>query len=211
MIELRPISPDMFAEALDYVSREFLAGSVLHQSLQISEAEYAQYLTGSVSDMIGQGASFAAMDCHSGRWVGCIFATELSKPASKHLLGPEIMLPIKRLLYELEFGYFNVRGDDELRTLLVDMAVVSPDMQGLGIYTRLRRAVHQRAVELGFEYVVGELASAAAQHLCVHKLGHRIIHEINFSDFVYNDKHPFADIKEPPSIQMVEYRFTLED
>ena len=51
--------------------------------------------------------------------------------------------------------------------------------------------------------IFGELSSAVTQKRCVEKFGHQVVGEISYQDYQYNNRYPFADIKDPPTIQLV--------
>lgn len=84
--------------------------------------------------------------------------------------------------------------------LLVDMAVVSPEARGSGLYKRLRRSIHVLGKRQGFKGVVGELSSAETQHVCIRRFGHSAFEEIPYDSFRYQDEFPFASIATPRSI-----------
>jgi len=88
--------------------------------------------------------------------------------------------------------------------MLVDMAVVSSMARGQGIYRKLRESAHLIGREAGFSRVIGELSSAATQQLCINRLKHKVCAEIVYSTYEYKNQKPFASIKEPKSIVLVE-------
>ena len=92
--------------------------------------------------------------------------------------------------------------------MLVDLAVVKRQASGLGIYRQLREAAKQMAKIAGFKYVAGELSSPVTQHVCVNRMGHKVIAEIDYASFKYGGNYPFADINQPASIQLVEAELT---
>lgn len=89
--------------------------------------------------------------------------------------------------------------------VLVDVAVVSAQARNRGVYTQLRQAIHQRAKELGYRYVVGQLSSEATQALCTIRLGHEVVSEIAYETYLFEGRFPFADVKRPRTIQMVQH------
>lgn len=190
---------------------EFLAGSELHRALDISLPEYTDYMADAICSLLAQENSFVAIDDSDHSIVGCILAGDFSpgsdvdaQKKSTDIDVPEFAQPIQALLVRLENQYKSLRADNLQSTLLVDIAVVVPQARGQGVYTRLRQAVHQRALDRGYTTVVGELSSAATQHLCVEKLGHKVICEIPYSSFEYEGLYPFSTITNPTSIQLVE-------
>jgi len=86
----------------------------------------------------------------------------------------------------------------------VDMAAVSETMMGKGLYKTLRKAAQIRALQSGFTRIVGELSSAATQHVVLNQLGHRQIAEVIFNSFEFENQRPFHRIKEPRSIILAE-------
>ena len=60
----------------------------------------------------------------------------------------------------------------------------------------------------GFNTVIGELSSAATQHVCVNSLGQTVMAEIEYASFEFAGGYPFAEIVKPPSIQLVEFQIS---
>ena len=84
------------------------------------------------------------------------------------------------------------------------MGAVSSAARGQGIYQRMRATAHEVARDKGYKRVLGELSSAATQHVVLNQLGHRKMVEILFSEFRYSETLPFASIENPPSIILSE-------
>lgn len=199
----------MSTELVSFVCAEFLAGSVLHRALDISLPEYSHYMAEPICALLQQENSFVAIDEADQTVAGCILAGDFRPTETDQQVHdkpvPEFARPINALLNSLEQQYESQRPLNSTQaTLLVDIAVVAPRARGQGLYTRLREAVHKRALQRGYTSVVGELSSVATQHLCVEKLGHRVICEIPYRSFEFDGQYPFASIKEPASIQLVE-------
>ena len=101
--------------------------------------------------------------------------------------------------------YAQARGVPEPgQVVLVDMAAVSPAGRGQGVYLRMRQAAQALAREKGFSCVVGELSSAVTQHVVRDVLGHAVVAEVRFADFVWRGQRPFAGITAPESIVLTE-------
>jgi len=90
--------------------------------------------------------------------------------------------------------------------MLVDMAVVTPSARGQGIYRKLREAIHGVGRAAGFLTVVGELSSAATQHLCINVFNHKVCAEISYSSYDYKGSTPFSNIESPETIVLAEGR-----
>lgn len=193
-------------EIVDFVCSEFVSGSVLHHTLGVRLDEYTEYMRESIFSMIKEGFSYVAVDSGNNDICGCILAGDLTRTSADQAQIPQVLKPMKVLLDDLEQCYRNKRTVVEGSTVLVDVAVVSPRARGQGIYTQLRHAVHSIAREKGYSSVVGELSSVGTQYLCVEKLGHKILCEIEYETFEFANSYPFAGITQPPSIQLVEYQ-----
>ncbi|MEM7292239.1 MAG: hypothetical protein AAF420_02430 [Pseudomonadota bacterium] len=87
---------------------------------------------------------------------------------------------------------------------MVDLAVVAREAGGRGVYKNLRLQAQTLAKIEGFETCVGELSSAATQHVLMNKFGHRVVAEVEFAEFEFDGKKPFASISDPTSIVMAE-------
>jgi len=126
--------------------------------------------------------------------VGCIVACDYKLQAQNLAPIPDKLKPINAILNSLDNIYRKSRELQLGQCLLVDMAVVAPHARGHGIYKKLRDAIHQIGREAGFSYVVGELSSAATQHLCINRFNHKVCAEIEYSSFNYmNPLAPFSD------------------
>lgn len=201
-VAIEPLNAERADSAFTMVCEEFARGSVIHAALGISEAEYRDYLRPEFYANVEAGLSLAAVDWCSGEIQGCLIARDFVSSAVSQKPVPDRLLPMMALLHELE-----ARSEDRCsepgRDLLVDMAVVSRHSGGLGIYKRLREASQQIGRRHGFVRVIGELSSAATQHVCVHRMGHQVRAEVDYASFEYRGQKPFAHITEPAGVQLV--------
>lgn len=211
MYSIEPLQISRFDEALDFVCREFTANSVLHKNSGVSLTEYTDYLRKPFIEMAGRGLSFLAVDQSTSDIAGCLVAGDFSENYSSNAPIPTEIKAINALIKELESDYLAKRTIRAGTTLFVDIAVVTKAARGQGNYFNLRQAVHNVGIANGFERVVGELSSTAAQRMCVEKLGHRVISQINYKSFEYEGRFPFADVDEPEGIQLAEGNLTTTD
>jgi hypothetical protein len=202
-------------QALQFACREFVTESPVHRVVGVAYDEYLSYLRAPFMTMAAEGLSFVAVDTESAELAGCVlagdFCPETNAPLSEELQYdephdevPESMRAIKALLNELERPYKQSVSNSSDEILIVDIAAVNRAARGQGLYRRLRLSAQGAAKERGFSRVVGELSSAATQRFCVEKLGHKIINEVAYKTFRFNDTLPFASIEHPSTLQLVE-------
>lgn len=203
-IVIESMTDDNAHESFELASRIFVESSVLHVAVDISLEDYREYIFASFESVRQQGLSLAATDRSTGKVVGVLVACDYLVRGSSPALVPEPMKPVNALLQQLEALYLKDRLLKNGESMLVDMAVVDPVLRGCGVYTRLRQAIHDVGRKAGFKNVVGELSSAATQHLCVNRFGHTILGEVKFKQFKYAEQYPFASIQKPAAIVVVE-------
>jgi len=203
-IEIQSMTKDHAQEALALSCEVFVEASALHSAIDISVKEYRQYMDAPFRAMVCQGLSLVAVDTKTGKLVGCLVACDYLTQGQKSTMVPDKLKPVNALLSSLDDTYRKIRQLQTGQCMLVDMAVVTPTERGLGIYSRLRETAHKTGQDAGFSLVVGELSSAATQHLCVNHYKHRIYAEIEYSTFKYMGKTPFSSIKTPRSILLAE-------
>ena len=137
-LNLVPLTQSTREQALEFVCREFVAGSVLHQSIGIKYAEYLEYMRKPFNAMADEKVSFVAIEKESDAIVGCLMAGDFALHTPELESVPEFVRPVAALLHDLEKPYRETRIPISGSTLLVDLAVVSNKVKGQGIYTRLR-------------------------------------------------------------------------
>jgi hypothetical protein len=194
--------------AFNLVCEEFANGSVLHKALGVTPETYREFLRDQFFLVIEQGLSLIAIDTANETILGCLVACDFLGHESPASQIPTCFKSMSALLNQLEGEYLKKHRLTKGNCMLVDLAVVSQQANGLGIYRKLRETAHHMATKVGFKYVVGELSSSATQYVCVKRMGHKVIVEIEYASFEYGGKYPFADIKQPASIQLVEYQIT---
>ena len=204
MYTIQTLDSSRHAEVIPFVCREFVEGSVLHQALGVRVEDYTTYLAEPICALAREGLSFIATDPKSNAIGGCILAGEFATCGSDNKPPPSYLAPVRALTDSLEHTYRKHRDVMPGSTLLVDIAVVAKSARRQGIYKRLREAVHSRARARGYQRVIGELSSPVTQYMCVAQWGHTIVCEITLDTFEFNGRHPFANIKNPKSIQLVE-------
>jgi len=193
-------------EAFSLACEVFVNASVLHTAMNVSIQEYRHYMDAYFDSICSQSLSLIAIDTQTNKLVGCLIACDYSTQEYSLMSVPNRLKPVNALLKSLDNLYRKNRQIQKGQFMLVDMAAVSPIARGQGIYTKLRKAAHCVGREAGFSVVVGELSSAVAQQLCINKLNHKVCAEIMYSTFEYKGQRPFATIKSPKSIVLVEGR-----
>lgn len=177
---------------------------MLHRTVGVSLDEYRKYMHRSFDAMCQQDLSVVATDTVSNKIVGCLVACDYALAEQGSTDMPECMKPVSALLQKLDSLYREGRCIEPGDYLLVDMVAVSSEVRNRGIYRTLRQAVHQIGYDAGFKWVVGELSSAATQRVCRSEFGHTVRVEINYQNFEFCGRRPFALIGDPDSIQLVE-------
>jgi len=203
-VEISPMTREISSTAFSLACKIFADASVLHTAVDISIEEYREYMQASFDAMWKQGLSLVATDRTNNELIGCLVACDyaIQEPSTDQV--PYKLKPVNALLNNLEAIYLENRQLEPRKYMLIDMAVVNSTASGRGIYRKLRETAHQVGREAGFNRVVGELSSAATQHICINRFGHKVCAEIEYASFGYMNKTPFAAIKEPSSIVLVE-------
>ncbi|MEM6586872.1 MAG: hypothetical protein AAF641_00355 [Pseudomonadota bacterium] len=201
---ITPVTPDQFDEAFDLVTEVFAQSSSLHAALDVALAPYRQGLRPSFKAMVSRNLSLAARTT-DGRMLGCLIATDMYATLSD--APPSGPYPeIAALTRSLTQTYHKQHALGPGEVLLVDMAATHPDARGLGTYQAMREHIQPIARAAGFRAIVGELSSAATQHVVLTKMGHRKVAETHFQGFEWNGTRPFQSITSPPSIILAEGR-----
>ncbi len=199
------LTKELSSQALALVCDEFSVHSPLHRALDIAGIEYLAYLSPQWRNYAfgDQSIALMALNVTTNELIGCLIAIPYDSQLVHFDKTPTRLRPITALLRQLEQDYERLRSRQSAGALLVDIAVVKDDLKGNGYYKQLRSAVQQKAREAGFGCVLGELSSVVTQHVCVQKMGHKVLAEIKYADFMFEGAYPFAVIEEPASIQLV--------
>ena len=203
-INICRLTVDKSDAALSLACQVFANGSVLHKALDISIEEYREYMRVPFELMLEQNLSLVAVEADTNMILGCLVACDYTFQVPNKTEVPAKLKPLAALLEELDRSYRKQRPMILGQSMFVDMAVVSPDATGRGIYRGLRETAHRIGRDVGFKRVIGKLSSAATQHVCVSRFGHRVCAEIEYASFLYRGQKPFAKICDPVSIQLVE-------
>ena len=200
IFQINPVSQHL---AFDLICDVFVTNSVLHRALQITPEEYRDYAAPWFELIVKQGFSVVAMDKNTQQVAGCLLACDYANQVSNPATVPEKMRPLSAILTQLDHLYCQEEKPAIGEQLLIDIAVVHPEFEGNGVYTRMRQYVQHLARSAGFRLVVGELSSAATQAVCVDKFRHKIFAEVKYDQFRFEGNAPFASISEPKGIQLV--------
>ncbi|WP_146345186.1 hypothetical protein [Falsiphaeobacter marinintestinus] len=203
-IQILPLTKDRMPEAFALATKVFIDASTLHRVLGVDVDIYREYLRAPFQQMIEQGLSVAAIDTATDKMVGCLILSDYVCQPSADVARFPTFLPLSALAGELDQQYRAKRTLAPGQAALVDMGAVSPDAGGSGIYQMLRSKAHKIAREKGFRWIIGELSSAATQHVILTRLGHKKMAEVRFDSFQINGRCPFRKITEPPSIILAE-------
>ncbi len=181
-----------------------MRGSTLHRALNIGLEDYRAYLWPSFRSMISEGLSVVAVDPADDQILGCLIVTAFNPENFSTSEVAHQFLPLVALTSELVAMYQTKRSLSQGEAVLVDMGAVPPHAAGQGVYKAMRMEVDQIARDRGYRFILGELSSAATQHVVLDLLGHRAVAEVEFSSFIVDGARPFAGISEPAGIVMSE-------
>ncbi len=201
---IAPLSADKLDSAFDLATDVFIQGSTLHRALKIGLSEYRAYLRPSFEQMIHEGLSVAAFDDETGEIIGCLITTDFFHQSVETEVPHGKFAPLTALTQHLCQQYHSKRQIKAGEVVLADMGVVAPHALGMGVYQQMRFELGTHVKALGFSAIVGELSSAATQHVVVQKLGHRVRAEVEYATFEFDGGYPFRAIKESRSIILAE-------
>lgn len=202
--------PDWHIQAMDdstsdgllsFVADHFTQASPLHNAVNITPAELTIQLQSHWHEYSHSAAVAPLLAITDEQIIGCIIPAPFPTRFSTNC--PDKQKPIASLLQSLETQYLSKHAPIP-DSLLVDIAAVDRRASGQGIYQILRTELHIRTKAAGYSAIYGALSSATTQHVCINKLHQRVVSEVRYSDFMLNNKRPFASIQNPPSIQLVE-------
>lgn len=203
-VEIRVLEERDRPAAFALATRVFIGASTLHRALGIGLEEYRAYLRPSFDAMADEGLSVVAQDRSTGALLGCVVVTDFHGQLNDTTPPPKRFAPLSALTRTLCDRYREVRMIEAGQVALVDMAAVSPDATGHGLYRRMRQLAHRHARIRGFQRVAGELSSAATQRVVLDSLGHQRIADVAYDRFRFDGAYPFRTIQEPESIVLAE-------
>lgn len=203
-ITIRPLIAADIEPSFRLASQVFIDGSTLHRALNIGLDAYRAYLWPSFAAMVSDGLSVVAVDPTNEDILGCLIVTRFRPETATVAVSARAFAPLAALTSELVTQYLSKRplGSDD--AVLVDMAAVKQSAAGLGAYRAMRTFVAPVARDLGFRYILGELSSAATQHVVLNQMGHRNMAEVEFASFKFEQSRPFSSITRPTKIIMSE-------
>lgn len=204
-VVVKPLTAARAEAAFALATEVFVAGSTVHRALGVGLEAYRAHLRPSFDAMAGEGLSVVAVESDTSAVVGCLVATDFARQFDAGHAPDGPLAPLAALTAALAGAYARVRGVPAPgQVVLVDMAAVAPTGRGQGVYLRMRQAAQALAREKGYSRVVGELSSAATQHVVRDVLGHSVVAEVRFADFLWRGERPFAGIVAPKSIVLTE-------
>lgn len=203
-LHTEPLQPAEADSCLAMAARLFAKKSTLHRASSVREDVYRCALRSGFMHMVKQDLSVAAYQ--GDQIVGAVIACDLldQGPSAN---APELQA-MQALMHQMEDRYLALRNPTKCASVLVDMAFVTPEATGGGIYTALRYAAQERAAKRGFQHVVGLLSSAATQRVVVGKMGHEVLFRERFDTFMFNGTMPLAAITDPEEILLTEGSLT---
>jgi len=203
--QVMPLNESHSEQCLSLVTNYFCRQSTLHVATHVSSKELRDYLSRHWHRYACEGpiTSLVAISDDGAEALGCIIVRRFPTLIGSLNNLPVKLQPITALLQALE-AQFLEQNESSAWSVLVDLAVVKESASNRGIYQHLRSELHQRASKAGYKKIYGQLTSAAAQHVCVEKLGHKVVSEIVYENFSFDGTRPFATIETPKSIQLVE-------
>lgn len=203
-MQIVPLDQNLIKPAFELVTRVFVSQSTLHHALGSKLGTYREYLYPSFLGMVEKGLSVAAINMQTRQVLGCAIVTDLADTDPNAEIPDTVFAPVAALTSSLCRAYRSHRSFGSGEVALLDMAGVDPRWTGHGIYTKLRSAAQERARQKGYEFIVGELSSAATQHVVLEQFGHKVIARQNLAEFEFQNTHPFANIQNPKEIILAE-------
>ena len=202
--EIRPLTSDLSDRALDLATETFVGGSSLHRARGITLDEYRAHLAPFFARMIAEALSVIAIDPDTDVLGGCMIVTDYHTRLDETAAVNPRFAAHGAMTADLFRQYARHQPIEPGRIILVDMAAVPPQNAGAGLYQSMRAAVHDIARANGLRRVVGELSSAATQHVVPNRLGHKKRAEVTFAAFKHDNEFPYRSIQAPSSYILAE-------
>lgn len=202
--QLDTLTGQYLDSALSLVCSEFFPNSALHQAVGMCASEFEAYMTREwQSNMLKCPLpGIVAADSLTNDVIGCLIPAPFPSDFSDIERLPNKRRSIALLLQTLEARF--LQDNPHIKNaVMIDIAVVNEVAGGRGIYQAMRKEFQRMATANGYEYVIGSLSSTVTQHVCVDKLGHRVMSEIRFAELNDHELRPFSAITNPRSIQLV--------
>jgi hypothetical protein len=177
----------------------------MNEVLKITFQESLDFCTKVVSKAaISSQLSVVAIDSETRNIIGvCINKDLLDSPFEDNDVISEKFSPINNLLDDLDAEYHNknVIGSNEVFHSF--MIAVDSDIKVKNLSSALLKASLELANKKGFKKSVIEATGAISQHVAIDKFGFNEFCSINYTDFIYEDKHVFRDITSVSSCKLV--------
>ncbi|MFN7414477.1 MAG: GNAT family N-acetyltransferase [Dolichospermum sp.] len=111
-------------------------------------------------------------------------------------------LPIMNVVDELKKWYINNYAIKSGEILYISMTGVDEKYQGQGIAHQLMEETFQVARNNNYKGIIAECTGASTQHICA-KHGFKVVKEIEYKTFLYNEELVFKHIEKPSGCQLM--------
>jgi len=111
-------------------------------------------------------------------------------------------LPIMNVVDELKKWYINNYAIKSGEILYISMTGVDEKYQGQGIAHQLMEETFQVARNNNYKGIIAECTGASTQHIRA-KHGFKVVKEIEYKTFLYNEELVFKDIEKPSGCQLM--------
>ncbi len=140
----------------------------------------------------------------AGEMLGVVLADDFACPPEQDLatVCPSFA-PIGALLDALDNDYRAGKQIVPGQIVHLFMIGVAHHANGLGLAQKLIRATLANAGARGYRVALAEATGAASQHV-LGKLGFLPVRQIEYQNFVFHGKTPFAGITEVPAVVLME-------
>lgn len=178
------------------VSATFTRSEPMSHHLGLTFDDFLTFAHAYYRGLIGAGMSLVALDERTNEVIGVRMSEDYCKQGDLSIEGltPNFM-PLFAILEAL--GQYFRQNHRLISGKYAHMFMVAVDKgyTKRGIAPNMYRLFLRLVMDMGFTHAVTEPTGVISQHVLANKFGFQELHRINYADFEYKGKKPFADLK----------------
>jgi hypothetical protein len=196
-------------EVMDLMANSFISNEPMSKVLKISYKDSKtvfdlfkkENLVMQIASENSLNTQEFSLPCKLPPIIGAVFGMDLVDYSNMKFQLPEIFDPIGSIISQLDNKLpYNTTSKGNI--LHASALATHPSYYGKNVGKNLYYSFLNKAKYLGYKYVVNEATSHITQKM-QHKIGAKVIAEVQYNDFLYNGKYVFKDITDTKGIQLI--------
>lgn len=191
--KINELTDEYKQQTIELFTKSFCDSEPITKHLNIAYEDYIPFSTAVVTKAIKDGLSKIILD-KNNHVVACAIGEDVADRFQPDIHQYPKLKPVFALLDSLSKETFDNKEFIKGKIVHMWIAAVAPEFRSQRVYTELCMICVESAMRKGYDFAYSDFTNEQSEKI-THHFKVRLCNKINYADFIYEGKKPFAQLK----------------